>query len=175
MYQKQIVDYDFAIDIDSQRKDGIITDAIGCAKEVKKIYDQYQLPYSLRFSGSKGFHFVILGKFIPIKNITKRIKSINSVTQTIKETISKEYKDCVDDSIADDRRVLKMPYTLDNWNMVLPLTDDQFERFHPDNMKLDYIMNNITLKDRNLITRNLSFTEKNIKNNIKKFFKEFNG
>lgn len=131
-YLKLIKSYDFAIDIDCKN----LKTAWKDTKRIKGIFDEYKLPYSLRFSGSKGFHFVIDSRFIDLK-----IKTIDlpDLFGTIVQNLAKDEwgvdkkgnpKGNIDFSIYDARRILKLAYSLCNNDGVeyvcLPLSDENF-------------------------------------------------
>lgn len=172
------VGYDFGIDIDA--KDLKI--AHRDTQKIKKLFDKYKLPYSLKFSGGKGFHFLIQDKWF-----SHRMKAKNKVLlfQRLSKVIIgvcglKSVNDggTFDDTIYDDRRIFKLAYSLQNKNgkeyCVLPLSDFQFDNFKLEHMGLSNVMipSYCKLFKRGLLERDFGLTEKQLKCNILKFLKE---
>jgi len=165
--------YDFAIDIDSKN----IKTAWKEAKKIKSILDDYRLPYSLRFSGSKGFHFVIDAKWIKTRvKITNRADYFGKIVGKI---INDEKLKCIDTSIYDPRRILKLAYSLCNNNgkeyVALPLSDKQFDEFKYENMELSNILNVLKIQffKRGLIERDHNLGEKELNSNVLMFLKDY--
>lgn len=147
-YRKHMVKFDFVIDIDSQ----FIEKAYEDAKKVKFHLDKHGVPYSLRWSGLHGFHFVVEhDSFFPsdwsldicigkAKLIAKNLKNVLDLTR-------------VDTQIYNDNRLLKIPYSLAGLNVCLPLSDKDFKNFSIEKMRVDYVLDNINVKNRGLLTR----------------------
>ncbi len=170
-YINLINSYDFAIDIDSKN----IKTAWKEAKKIKDIFDSYRLPYSLRFSGSKGFHFVIDAKWI-----STRVKIINRADyfgKIVDKIISDEELKHIDTSIYDPRRILKIAYSLCNNDgkeyVALPLSDQQFKNFRYEDMELEKVIKGIKLFKRGLLERTYNLTEKELKKNVLLFLKDY--
>lgn len=170
-YKNWIKSYDFAIDIDN--KD--LKKSWEEAKVIKEIFDNYQLPYSLRFSGTKGFHFVIDHKFISLRN--RPIKLPEIFLRVVTNLMKDENLESIDTSIYDARRILKLAYSLCNNNgeeyVCLPLSDSQFNNFRYEDMKLDNVMRTVKFFKRGLLERNFGLTEKQLRDNVVRFIKEY--
>ncbi len=156
--------YDYAIDLDA--KD--LSKSYETAKVLKDYLDQIKVPYSVKFSGSKGFHF-----YIPFSYLPKSIKPINLPKRCSKTTewlINRLNLKCVDESIYDHRRVLKLAYSLDNENVALPLDDFQFSSFKIENMKTENVLRTVKIFRRGLLIRDHNLTEEQLIRNTKKLF-----
>jgi hypothetical protein len=172
--EKYLKGFDFAIDIDS---DDNIKTAWESAKKVKSFLDSKKLPYSIKFSGGRGFHFLIEDKWfnqrMKGKNKVVLFGRIAHIIMSICKLKSHDKGGTFDDSIYDDRRIFKLAYSLVNKEgkeyVCLPLDDYQFENFKIENMELLNVMNNVFIKERGLLERNHGLSEKQLKNNVTKF------
>jgi len=143
------VSYDFFIDIDADS----LKDAYEDAKKIKRIFDDLKLSYSLRFSGSRGFHFVIPDALFydkPLRLIDK-VKLCKLIASNIKGI---EDIQGIDLSVYQPQRVLKVPYSLEGLNVCLPLNDRQFNSFKVENMNVDSVLRDINIRYRGLQQRN---------------------
>jgi len=170
-YIQLINSYDFAIDIDCKN----IKTAWKEAKKIKEIFDSYRLPYSIRFSGSKGFHFVIDYKWIKTK--VKPINRADYFGKIVAKIISDEKLKYVDTSIYDSRRILKIAYSLCNNDgkeyVALPLSDSQFKNFKYEDMELSNVLKTVKFFKRGLLERTHSLGEKELKSNVLMFLKDY--
>jgi len=170
-YIKLIRSYDFAIDIDNKN----IKKAWKEAKVIKEIFDSYKLPYSVKFSGSKGFHFLIDSKWIKTRH--KPINLPGFFGKIVNNLVDDERLKSVDLSIYDARRIFKLAYSLCNNNgkeyVCLPLDDEQFENFKIEDMKLDNVIKKVKIFKRGLLERNHGLSEKQLKLNTLKFLKDY--
>ena len=177
-YKQYMADYSFGIDIDAKDLKKAYTDT----KAIKKLFDEYRLPYSLKFSGQKGFHFLIHYRWF-----NKRMKAENKVLlfQKLSKVIigvcglkSITNGGTFDDTIYDDRRIFKLAYSLQNKDGVeyvcLPLSDFQFDNWKLEYMELENVMRPSYCKlfKRGLLERDFGLTEKQLKSNVLKFIKE---
>ena len=60
----------------------------------------------------------------------------------------------IDDSIIDDRRVFKAPYSWDRGKICLPLSDEQLEGFNVDMMSPKVVLARIKIMNRGVLERN---------------------
>lgn len=172
-YKKLMQGLDFAIDIDS--KD--LNKAHHDAKLIKEVFDMYKLPYSVKFSGTKGFHFVIDSKWITLDK--KPIFWADMFYKAVENLILDENLEYIDTTIYDPRRILKLAYSLCNNNGIeyvcLPLDDKQFDNFKYENMRLDNVMKSIKLFQRGLLERHHFLDGDQLKSNVMKFLKDYGG
>lgn len=178
-FNKCFVGYDFAIDIDSES----INKAHRDTQKIKNLLDEYKLPYSLKFSGGRGFHFLIEDKwFNPKMKAKNKVVLFGNMARVIMHTCGLKSHDkggTFDDSIYDDRRIFKLAYSLQYKNnkeyVCLPLSDEQFEGFKLEHMELMNVMNPryCKLYKRGLLTRDYGLIEKELKDNVKRFVKQF--
>lgn len=140
--------YDFVIDLDN--KD--LNEAYLDAKKVKKVFDEFGLKYYLKFSGSRGFHFVVKdNNFFP-KELTPNEK-VSLAELVIKNLKLIENIPSIDETIYQATRILKCPYSLEGFNVALPLTDEQFANWRIEDMRIDSVYQNIKLMNRGLLER----------------------
>ena len=151
-YKEQFMGYDLAFDLDGETIPQAQKDAI----HIIKVFDEFKLPYSVRFSGSRGFHITIEYRWLPQlpeKEIVKLLNQLGYAMKMIDNLLT------LDDSIFDSRRVLKLPYSFDRGNIVLPLSDAQLQDFSLDIVKPNYVLKQIRIKDRGLLTRHTEQSE----------------
>jgi hypothetical protein len=150
------------------------------AKKIKRLFDKYKLPYSIKMSGSRGFHFLIEDKYFnsklkPKNKVTLYLK-IAKVIMALCKIKSHEKGGTFDDSIYDSRRIFKIAYSLQNINgkeyVALPLDDNQFNNFKMSDMELMNVMKNVKLFKRGMLTRLHGLEEKQLKMNVASFIKE---
>ena len=177
LYSKYMKSFDFAIDLDSDKD---IMDAWRDAKKIKKLFDDYKLPFSIKFSGGRGFHFLIEDKFFnPKIKPQNKVILCGRMASVIAGScgINKHNEGgTFDDSIYDDRRIFKLSYSLNYKDgkefVCLPLSDEQFENFSLNKMELPNVMGEVKFFKRGMLTRTHNLSEKELKNNIAKFLKE---
>ena len=143
------VGYDFAIDIDGNTIDEAYKDA----KKVKALFDGFGVSYSLRFSGLRGFHFVVPYEYFAPKDM--KLKEVVKLCEHIAFGISAvEDITSIDLSIYQPQRVLKAPYSIGGGtNVCLPLSDKEFENFNIKDMQIDNVLKRVNLKGRGLLQR----------------------
>ncbi|HEY0090095.1 MAG TPA: hypothetical protein VGB37_14710 [Candidatus Lokiarchaeia archaeon] len=150
------------------------------AKILKDYLDEYNIPYSIIFSGNKGFQVVIDGEYLEIEKIELgNVYPHKIIQENIKKMLNLEYCDSANVGISS--RLRKLPYSLvsngeeneTEMNVALPLDDFQFEGFKLENVKLKSVLSSIKLIRRGNLERfqNLSFEEK--RKNLKSFIRLF--
>ena len=123
-FDNYVVGYDFAMDFDAHEEGGFYQ-AFQDVKKIVKLFDKWEIPYSVRFSGS-GFHLVIEDQFLPkMKDFMMAFQGFAQYLKVIFDLKS------LDESIYDIRRIWKCPYSIDfkTGNVCLPLSKEQFEHF----------------------------------------------
>ena len=111
-YAKSIISMDFALDIDAPDHT-YIGEAFFNAKQIKRLFDNLDVPYSLRFSGC-GFHFVIPAQYFKHNRSYDGYveDNIYQVYRALADCLYNEFSEFIDTSIYDMKRVLKTPYSL---------------------------------------------------------------
>jgi hypothetical protein len=163
-YKSYAIGYDWGIDIDADSWQTAQKDAL----KVKRLFDKYRLPYSVKFSGSKGFHFLIEYRWLPKLPIGKLVPMLAELTYMLKHI---DNIPSIDDSIIDERRVFKLAYSFDRGKIALPLDDEQLKSFDPAIVTPEYCLKAIPLKGRGLLTRNTDQTEEQARESFLKFAK----
>jgi hypothetical protein len=169
-FNQKITGYNFFLDFDS---DEDFSKALIELKKAKKIFDDYKLPYYILNSSKKGFHLQIPSQFMPFEmGIDKLLETINKVAYNLKGIFELS---CIDLSIFDSKRVCKLPYSYscEGECICLPLSDEQLDNFSFDLVSMEYILNNIKIRDRGLIIRHLELGEEQLKKNVAKFFSDY--
>lgn len=145
-YREKMVAYDWAIDIDVETWQEGLKDVL----KLKVLFDQYKLPASYKWSGSKGFHVFIDHRWLPQIAPIKLVSMLSELTTMIKEI---DGITNIDDSIIDERRVIKAAYTWDRGKITLPLDDNQLANFDPIMVQPEWVLKNIVIKNRGMLTR----------------------
>jgi hypothetical protein len=167
-YANYVAGTDFFWDIDGKENFELCHQE---AKELKKIFDEYFLPYYIINSSKKGFHFVIEAKYIPKMEIHKLLEILNEIVYNLVGIY--DFK-TIDKSVIDLKRVKKTPYGFScDGCICVPLSDEMFENFKAENVEMKAVLQNIQIKNRGLLTRNESLSLEELKNNVSKFFREF--
>lgn len=166
-YKEQYTGYDFAIDFDGE--DGIEQARKDCI-HVKQIFDQFKIPHSVRFSGSRGFHLSVDYRWLPQLSEDKIVALCGELGCMMKEIDKLE---TLDDSIFDARRVFKLPYSFCQGNIVLPLDDFQLANFDLSIVKPEYVLKAIKLKNRGLLERHTDQTEEQARASFLKMASNF--
>lgn len=142
------VGYDFVLDLDNDDFKVAHEDA----KKLKKILDEYGLPYSVKFSGSRGFHFFISDKNIFPQNLklSEKVLLAEKMATNLREIENIKSIDLV---IYQPQRILKVPYSLEGYNVALPLNDQQFDNFKIEDVRVDQVLKNVKIMNRGLLER----------------------
>lgn len=150
-YVPLIQDMDFAIDIDAEKdaegnkKDWQSTHAR--AVKCKKWLERHKIPYAVWNSSDNGFQFFIFGSnWKKKKNMVKKVLFYKEMAKSIRGAGA-------DIAVYDLRRIIKLPYSLCNGKVVLPLADEQFDKWNPQMCELKWVMAHIGLKNRGWMIR----------------------
>ena len=126
------VGFDWGLDFDGLSIEDY-DDAYNDCKLVKGLFDKYKLPYTLKWSGGAGFHLKVPCSALPNKSYHPDDEdNIYEYLKHVTELLNFKYElKSLDMGIYDPRRIWKADYsyTCENGTIVLPLTDEQFERF----------------------------------------------
>lgn len=156
-FNKKFLDYmkgfDLLIDIDNED----LQLAYASAVKVKKIFDEYNVPLWLQYSGSKGFHcridYIDLPKYmkdmswVELSEYYKRFAENLRMIEGIPD---------IDLSVFDLRRIAKTPYSVvyPYYFIALPLSDEEFNNFNLEMVSLPYNLNRIEkIRKRGLLKR----------------------
>lgn len=147
-YKEQYSGYDFCVDFDSE--DDGLGKALADCRRLKKILNEFKIPHSVRFSGSRGFHISVDYKWLPQLPEQKIVPFCGELGAMIKAI---EGLETLDDSIFDSRRVFKLPYSFCQGKIVLPLDDFQLANFDVSIVSPTYVQKAIQIKGRGLLER----------------------
>ena len=165
-YKKFWQSFDFALDLDSDN----VEDARQDLLKIKKTFDEYKIPHSIRFSGSRGFHLSVDSRWLPKLPENKIVALCGELATMIMEI---DGIPSVDDTIFDSRRVLKLPYSFDRGNICLPLDDYQIAHFSMQMVQPEYVIKAIKLKDRGILERYTDQPEEQAKESFLKMASQF--
>jgi hypothetical protein len=167
-YLNHIVGYDLFIDMDGKED---FEDCYKETSELKKLFEDYQIPYWIMNSSRHGFHIHIPNEYMPQTDIQKTILILNSLIYNLKGIY--DFK-TLDDSVVDFARICKVPYSFVNDNSVcLPLTDEQFTNFNQELITPENVLKFYVLKNRGVLIRKYGLNDEQLKKNVVKFIKEF--
>lgn len=169
-YVTLIDSFDLVIDLDSPKKD--VMDAWIVAKDIKKLFDDAKIPYYLKSSGTRGFHFTIPYNYMPEMNPMDLLQIHFKVLYNLAGIY--DWQDYIDTSVASHPKTLiKVAYSYDSGNISLPLTDDQFNNFRPEIITAEYVLKCIPIKNRGLIIRTHNLSEEELKKNVQNFLDDY--
>jgi hypothetical protein len=167
-FSDYVVGYDIFFDVDNTD----LNEAYKDAKKLKNLLEDYKVPFSCRFSGGKGLHFII-----PFEYVDWKIKDINLFVKQIKELIYNisgiDEIPSIDNSITDIKRLCKIPYTIAYDKVCLPLTDKQFDNFDVKQMEIENVLKNVELYNRGLLVKDYGLSKEELGKNIRKLFKDY--
>ena len=187
-FNKEIKCYDLFFDFDDsyEKEDktvikGSWDDVRACVRDLKDYFDEYNIPYSLIFSGNKGFQIIISGELLEIEKIERgNIFPHKTIQENIKKMLDLKFLDLSNNGV--NSRLCKVPYSLvlrgedkkenggslvnhpeEKMNIALPLSDEQFENFKIEDMNCYNVFAKVKgIKDRGMLERfsNLSIEKK---------------
>ena len=151
-YDQALTGQDLVIDIDRVYKSGETKEegaksfnkAYEVACTIKELFDKLNIPYSVSYSGSKGFHIRILS--VSFKQAFPNILPLEleplykKFVQNLVDYLSLDPQ-LVDKSTLYRRQPLRIPYSLHSSGYVcLPLSDKQFADFDKEMSKPDEVV-----------------------------------
>jgi len=124
------------------------------AEKIGKIYDDFGVPFSMIFSGKKGFHFRICWehlKEISNEDPFEAVTISKAMAEALANKVGFEFGSDID-SIYDIRRVARVPYSVhpDTGLIALPLSCRGFEKFNASQFKPEFVLREYRLKNRGL-------------------------
>jgi len=149
-WKSQFIGMDFAFDIDNEG----LKKAWEDAKKIKQFFDERNIPYTIAFSGSKGFHLEIPQEnILDIKEPDEWLLAYQTLVSLIKKKLKVK---SLDDTITDMKRIFKTKYSWDvkSGLICLPLNDTQFEEFNIEMAKPENVLALPNLGFRGLLLRN---------------------
>jgi hypothetical protein len=138
-YLKYMTEYDFLMDIDNTD----LRIAYATAYKAKEVFASANIPYTLTFSGNKGFHIRVAYndfgaelKNLPFTDLITVLKEFAENFRTVNALYS------IDTTIFDLRRIAKIPYSIvyPNYFVALPLSDEDMDNFSLPNCSMVYWM-----------------------------------
>jgi hypothetical protein len=169
-YIDHITGYDFFCDFDSAADD--ISDAHDDAFKLKTLLDKHKVPYTITFSGAKGFHIRVPFKALPQGIGMKIVMFCKALGEALKEKMKLS---TLDIGVFDDRRVFKAPYSYDRGNICLPLDDEQFNNFDINKMRVTWVLQNIKIFNRGLLMRHDDCDAETQRERFRAFLSEVKG
>jgi hypothetical protein len=171
-WNDRIKGFDFFLDLDSPVK-GVIKGVKRQSNKLANLFDSYSLPYSVKFSGKKGYHFVIEWRFLQPFFEKKPFLEVISCFERLAFNLSEiEGLKMIDLSIFDASRICKLDYSLDwsdSWRVVLPLNRDQLKNWDLNDFKASNVLKSVQIKNRGRI---ISLNSEN-NSGLEKFLKDF--
>lgn len=166
-YEKYVIGYDLFLDLDGKE------DFNKCyeeTKEIKKLFDEYKLPYYIINSSFKGFHFHIPCEYMPDVSI----KELLEITYKIMYNLKGIYSFSCLDLLSDLKRICKVPYSMvGDGSICLPLSDIMFDNFKSEMVSVDNVLHKIMIKNRGLLLRTHGLDFESLKLNVLKFINDF--
>lgn len=147
-HKENIASFDMPIDIDA----GDFNDmeyAVLSADSLKIKFDEWKIPYYLRFSGM-GFHFVIPYNYFPEKSCNPDDDdNVYELMMRIAQGLHDDFSEMIDKSIYDSRRLLKLPYSLSLYNentyVCMPVSD--LKSFNINDYLMEKYLSNSVFKE----------------------------
>lgn len=137
---------------------------------LKKEMDAYEINYSVRYTGSKGFHLNVDDKNFPDISPQKKVLICDKLTKEFSDILNLP---TIDTRLCQDVRVWKQPYSLVGENVALPLDDNQINNFKLDDMHALTVISKIQIKGRGLLERNNDLPTPHQRKNFVKLLKDY--
>jgi hypothetical protein len=167
-YADHLTGYDFFCDFDCKEDFELGYKEV---KEFKEILEKNKVPFYLLNSSFRGFHIIIPNQYFNQENIQENIKKFANVISNIKITHNFEM---VDDSVCDLKRLKKLPFSfVDDGSVAFPLSDEFFNNWKPEKVKVNYLLKNVYIKNYGLIVRTYGLDEEQLKANTNKFIENY--
>lgn len=152
-FESNINEVDFVIDIDAKKnlkgEKELWTNTHKRAITCMKFLQKNEIPFSVWNSSSNGFQFYVKeGDMKPvlglIRNPQSKIEKYIKFVKTMRNVNP-------DLAVYDTRRIIKLPYSLCEGYVVLPLTEEQLRTWTPTMAEPKWVYENITLLNRGII------------------------
>lgn len=131
-YLKHQHTYEFVLDLDGKKDD--LSAVIADAKHLSYELDQLNVPYMIKFSGSKGFHFTIPPRFFVDAGLEWTAEIAPDLCSQLAKAVKEKWDlKSIDEGIYDNLRIMRTAYALDthdgHHHVVLPLKRTELEGF----------------------------------------------
>lgn len=149
VFQDYLIGYDLLLDFDS--KEHGLDRCYMDTGLIKQLFDDYQVPYYIMFSGS-GFHIKVPYEYLETPEGNQGLDMCKLISKGLAETFDLESLDL---SVYDMRRVAKVPYSIDfnTDNVAWPMSDYEFNHFEVEDMHITNKIN-VPLTNRGVLLRN---------------------
>lgn len=161
--------YDFLWDFDSH--DCPFETCYNETKQFKELLDLKKIPYWINCSSNLGFHVLIPASYMPPRTELKEL--IGQMNDVLYATAKREMFESIDiEYPMDEKKLRKLEYSpLISGFVVYPLSDEDFNNFNEDNVRIEAILKNVEkLKGRGKLIRTHGLTDIELKKNVLDFF-----
>jgi len=132
--------------------------------------DAYNINYSVKFSGNKGFHINISDQNLPDIKPQEKVLICDKLTHEFSNILNLP---TIDTALCQDRRIWKCPFSLIGEYVALPLSDKKIESFKLEDMKALNVLKDVKLKNMGLLERNSNLSLEIRKQNFKRMMNEY--
>ena len=139
------IEWDFIVDIDAEEFEL----SRRAAYKLMRLYEVFNLPYLMKFSGRRGFHFITPGKVFDVGTQKEWLDAYPELPKKIAEFLNaclNELKVKLDFSIYKPRHMIRMAYSIHQESGLASIPLDNPVRFKledakPENLKasIDYL------------------------------------
>lgn len=167
-YIDSVIGYDFLLDLDGKHGENYYEES----KIIKKILEAFKVPYYILTSSFQGLHIIIPFEYLPEKSIKELISDISDkIIPNIKMVYDLK---SLDIDIMDLKKLRKVPYSpVIDGSICLPLTDEQYNNFNPELIKIENALKDIKIMNRGLCLREYGLSKEQLKLNTLKFWKDY--
>lgn len=161
-FMRHVTSLDFGLDFDAPSFNEWRKAYTAC-KLIKEDLDMFGVPYTLKFSGGRGFHIVIPFEALPsnlllvddrddLRSVSVFVKNVAEIMSAYYGEIMQEYAEefglkiprlkCLDLAVFDYRRLWKADYSwvCETDLIALPLSDEQFNNFSVDIVRPENVL-----------------------------------
>jgi hypothetical protein len=136
-YESYIKGYDFLFDIDNED----LKLAYAQMYKLKTMLSEFRVPYTVTFSGGKGFHVRVAYEDFPKYLTEMSYPELSATLKRCAENVNIIHNlNSIDLAIFDLRRIAKAPYSVvyPYYTIALPLSDEQIDNFSLEMVSLPY-------------------------------------
>jgi hypothetical protein len=144
--KKHYLAYELTLDLDGNADDmsGVIKDTL----KLSSLLDEWNTPYAIKFSGSKGFHVTIPVRYFLTADIGWTPEAAVEMCAVFAGNLKENFGiSSIDEGIYDEMRLMRVPYSLDTnkmrHNIVMPMSVDEVKRFSFDMVRVDKYLDDI--------------------------------